>query len=377
MPALTPTPTPSIKLPRGIFIKDPRTGVFWIRYVDAAGKLHREIGGSTITKASAKLAMRHTEKINRTLPKIKGAGPVLTQGEIMLHTLVDDAIKATAILDSSYDLAHKFERIRDDFGTRTAASITQDEIVEWLDQELEDRGWKPASWNRYQAAWSTLYRVAVKSKKVTLNPAAGIPKHAENNSRVRFLTRAEEVKLIAKISEIAPHYVPILELKLHSAMRTSELKRSVVGDHSTETGMLTVHQRKNRNAPPIRHVPLDPIGVNAYNTLATGKKPGELLYPMEDGGKLPQDFGWLTDAAVAAGVLDFTPHDCRHTAASRWVMAGVPLAVVSKFLGHVTTAMTMRYSHLQPENRDQAIAAMMSYYEPKGKKKASEKRNSK
>jgi len=67
------------------------------------------------------------------------------------------------------------------------------------------------------------------------------------------------------------------------------------------------------------------------------------------------------------GIVDFTPHDLRHSAASRWVMAGVPLAAVAGFLGHSNIQMTMRYSHLQPGNNDRAVEAMMSYYKP-GKK---------
>ncbi len=70
----------------------------------------------------------------------------------------------------------------------------------------------------------------------------------------------------------------------------------------------------------------------------------------------------VTTSTVAVGITDFTPHDGRHTAASRWVMAGVPLAAVAGYLGHSTIRMTMRYAHLQAENKDRAIAAMMSVY---------------
>jgi integrase len=434
MPTLTPTPTR--ELPRGIFIKDPRSGAFWIRYVDVAGKLHREVGGKTLAEAETALAQRRSEKKKGHLPKpkpemsglprgiyekvpgsgmywirytgadgklhrerggstiestedkltrrrgekldgkipvIKGAAPVPAQEVITVSKLIDDAIKATSKLASAYDLEHKLEIIRQDFKRRPANSVTQDEIIEWLDEQQESREWKPASWNRYQAAWSTIYRVAVKAKKVTLNPAAGIPKQPEDNSRVRFLTMSEERDLLAKIRELESElHANVVILKLHSGMRTSELKRTIVGDYSDETGMLTVHQRKNKNAPPIRHVPLDPIGIAAYKALAKGKEPGELIYPELFGkdGHTPQDFGWITDAAVAAGVTDFTPHDCRHTAASRWVMAGVNLAEVSKYLGHTSMTMTMRYAHLLPENRDKAIRAMMSYYQKPAKKKA-------
>ena len=55
----------------------------------------------------------------------------------------------------------------------------------------------------------------------------------------------------------------------------------------------------------------------------------------------------------------------RHTAASRWVMGGTPIAVVSRFLGHGSIQMTMRYSLLQPDNDDRAVEAMMSFYNKK------------
>jgi hypothetical protein len=48
-------------------------------------------------------------------------------------------------------------------------------------------------------------------------------------------------------------------------------------------------------------------------------------------------------------------------------MAGVPIAAATKFLGHGTIEMTMRYAHLQPENNDRAVAAMMSFYPAKTK----------
>jgi len=54
-------------LPRGVFEKTPGSGIYWIRYTDAAGKLHREIGGSTIKKAENKLALRRTAKLNGEL----------------------------------------------------------------------------------------------------------------------------------------------------------------------------------------------------------------------------------------------------------------------------------------------------------------------
>ncbi len=47
-----------------------------------------------------------------------------------------------------------------------------------------------------------------------------------------------------------------------------------------------------------------------------------------------------------AGILNFKFHDCRHTFASYYVMAGGDLLSLSRLLGHTSTAMTERYAHL-------------------------------
>lgn len=48
-------------------------------------------------------------------------------------------------------------------------------------------------------------------------------------------------------------------------------------------------------------------------------------------------------------------HTLRHTFASWLVQDGVPLAVVSKLLGHSTINLTMRYTHLAPTQYRQAV----------------------
>jgi integrase len=50
-------------------------------------------------------------------------------------------------------------------------------------------------------------------------------------------------------------------------------------------------------------------------------------------------------------------HDLRHTAATLARQAGVPIEVVSQWLGHQSTEMTLNvYSHVQPEMQLDALA---------------------
>ena len=48
----------------------------------------------------------------------------------------------------------------------------------------------------------------------------------------------------------------------------------------------------------------------------------------------------------------------RHTFASHLVMAGVDLVTVKELLGHKQINMTLRYSHLMPEHKAQAVARL-------------------
>lgn len=62
--------------------------------------------------------------------------------------------------------------------------------------------------------------------------------------------------------------------------------------------------------------------------------------------------------AKAAGLRVIRMHGTRHTTASQWIAAGVPMPVVSKLLGHADIGTTVNtYGHLQA---DSTVAAAMS-----------------
>lgn len=75
-----------------------------------------------------------------------------------------------------------------------------------------------------------------------------------------------------------------------------------------------------------------------------------------DPGAVSKRFAVL---AKEAGLPVIRLHDTRHTAASQFIAAGVPLAEVSKLLGHSAIAITSdTYGHLMDDKRQAAALAM-------------------
>ena len=81
-------------------------------------------------------------------------------------------------------------------GRRVVSEVTQSDLIAWLCEAQNENEWEDASRNRYHAALSTIYRIAMTDKKLPSNPASCIPKLQENNDQVRFLTLDEEKSLM-------------------------------------------------------------------------------------------------------------------------------------------------------------------------------------
>ena len=342
-------------LPRGVFEHPKGSGICWIQHYDANSKRRREKAG-TLANANKLLAIRRAEKLMGKLPPI-----AVKKEKLLFKELVADALvyaRSENEARTAHQLDLKFKILLPEFGRKEVETISRKELVAWLDEQEQERDWLPATYNRWKAALSLVFRVGNLNEKTERNPLRGVRNKHEDNSRCRYLKMDEE-KALSAILQKSTHMDSFL-LSLHTGMRASEQKRSVVGDYSPGSGMLTVHQKKDRNKPKVRYVPLTPIAVEAYHRLAAGKKPGELLCVNSRNNALNHRH-WFEEAVAEAKIDDYHWHDNRHTACSRWVMRGVPLAEVSKYAGHSTIQMTMRYSHLIPD-ASRANDKMMSFY---------------
>jgi integrase len=168
--------------------------------------------------------------------------------------------------------------------------------------------------------------------------------------RSRYLTLAECKRLI---NASDPEFRVLVRAALETGARYQELARLRARDFNAESG--TLHIRKSK-VHKDRHIVLTEEGQEFFAQLAAGKKATDLLLGREWG---PSDQQIpMTKACVRARIDGASFHTLRHTWASLSVMAGVPLMVVAKNLGHVDTRMVEKhYGHLAPSYIADAIRA--------------------
>jgi len=136
---------------------------------------------------------------------------------------------------------------------------------------------------------------------------------------------------------------------LHSGCRYGELAALVVSDFDPQASGITV--RESKSGKP-RFVALADDGHSFFARIAAGKNDRDNLLTKNDGnpwGKSDQRRRLITALAVASIDKPATFHTIRHTYASHLAMAGVPLFVIARQLGHADTRMVEKhYGHLAP-----------------------------
>lgn len=206
---------------RGIYEKVSGSGVWWVRYSDATGRIRREKAG--LKQAAETLyRKRKTEVLQgKKLPE------KLRHANVSFDEIARDALEYKGH-ESHRNDKWNMESLLGWFGGRAAADITPQEIDGNL-ADLSEEGRAPATVNRYRALLSLVYSVACRNGKVSVNPARLVRLRKENNARIRFLRtdkdNDEETKIREKIRLLCPEQEPEFDLALHTGMRRGEQYR--------------------------------------------------------------------------------------------------------------------------------------------------------
>lgn len=174
-------------------------------------------------------------------------------------------------------------------------------------------------------------------------------------ARIRYLSVAEAQRLLNACDQ---DFRPLVRAALETGCRYSELARLEVHDFNKDAGTVTIRKSKTSKA---RHVVLTDDGRAFFKQYCLGRAGNALMFAHADGtGWKASEQGRVMDDASEHARLKprITFHGLRHTWASLSVMAGVPLLVVAKNLGHTDTRMVEKhYGHLAPSYIADAIRA--------------------
>lgn len=259
--------------------------------------------------------------------------------------------------------------------------------MEKLRSDWIAKGLKPSTANRSMVRIKGLLSRAVEWGVLSEHPLAKLkPLREDKSKRVRYLLPDEEERLRAALDAreeriraerdsgnawrktrnrpllpdlrgqcFADRLKPMVLVSLYTGVRQGELFNLKWSDLDLVQKVLTV-EGEGAKSLQTRHVPLSSKVLPVLKSWKEqqGDK-GGLVFPSDDGSRLNNvKTAWhrvLKDAEITG----FRWHDLRHTFASRLAMKGMALNVIRDLLGHADIATTLRYAHLAPDVKAQAV----------------------
>ena len=260
-------------------------------------------------------------------------------------------------------------------------AITVERIEAWKARRLHE-GRSPATVLRDLFTLSSVLQRAVKAGELTENPMRRVDKpRIDRRGKVRFLDEDEELRLrkalmdrdleiqnqrrgannrrqkrheplLPPLTHFGDHLTAAVLLSMNTGLRRGEVIKLRWACIDFVRRLLTVEGRDAKSRQT-RHVPLND---EAMSVLRRWR---------EQSGSRGRVFGVTTSfrttwekALKRAGIGKFRWHDLRHHFASRLVQRGVPLNTVRDLLGHSSVQMSLRYAHLAPDQRREAVAKL-------------------
>lgn len=247
------------------------------------------------------------------------------------------------------------------WGDVKLADVQHEDVQAWINGLVRD-GMAGGTVRKTHGALNGVLKVAVKGKRLAVNPAADVELPRQDMKRRRYLTGVQ----LEALAEAAGRRGAIVHVLAYCGLRFGELaalkagmvdlgrRRLRIEESVTEVnGALVWSEPKDHQR---RTVPWPAFLDEEVHAAVAGKGSEELLFPSPGGGALRvrnMRRDWFDGAVKSAKVGPLTPHELRHTAASLAVSAGASVLALQRMLGHDKPSTTLDvYSDLFDEDLD-------------------------
>lgn len=276
------------------------------------------------------------------------------------------------------------------FGHLNLLELTPLLIDKWL-TEMRENDKKVATVNRYIDSLKAALSKAVEWRFIPSNPLKELKlTKVDPLTRVRFLDENEDYQLRKALDEresqikyaryqanqwrqernylelpdlqkkyFADHLKPMILLTKNTGIRKNELfSIDKEKDINLQLKLLTIRD-SNAKSNKTRYIPLNEEAADVIKKWIDQTTPSGLLFSNKNGSKFTDIKKSWNSLLKLAKIKNFRWHDFRHDFASKLAMAGVDLNTVRELLGHSDTRMTLRYAHLAPTHKANAVAKLV------------------
>ena len=263
------------------------------------------------------------------------------------------------------------------------------ELEQWRTKRIND-GSKAATINRLVVALKASINWAVEREIIKENPIAKLRPLREDDSdkKIRYLSYEERERLYAALNAreermkaerdnhnkwleeremaLSPdlkdcafvdHLKPMVIVSLNTGIRQGSLFQLRWNDIDFQEEILSVPPLAEKTGK-LLHIPMNfevKETLKAWHKQTHGKDTGLVFPSPKTGGKMDNCKSAWENLLREASIENFRWHDMRHDFASQLVMKGVDLNTVRELMGHADIKMTLRYAHLAPKVKREAV----------------------
>jgi integrase len=274
-------------------------------------------------------------------------------------------------------------------GDKPLSQVTPWLVEQWRTRRLKE-GIKPSTVNRDLLALKSALSKAIEWGLIDTHPLAKLKlSKVDTHSKVRYLSREEENRLREALDKreekiklardrgnlwrqergyaamkdlqaqiFADHMRPMILLSLNTGLRQGELFSLTWKDFNFKQALLTIAGESSKSGKT-RHIPLNVEALDVLQVWHQQTKGEGLIFSSKNNQRFNNVKTAWKNILKEAQIDSFRWHDMRHHFASSLVMAGVDLNTVRELLGHSDITMTLRYAHLAPEHKANAVAKLV------------------